>query len=115
MRGISWLAAKTGQLLKKDSAPWSKLVCAFIRAASRYTVTDSPNQYFSNTPHSRKNQGLTYRLYQTSRLFGNNGYLQVSCELLNERRREEISDNQQCVPYHEQYYPDTRRCYSPYL
>jgi hypothetical protein len=23
MRGISWLAAKTGQLLKKDSAPWS--------------------------------------------------------------------------------------------
>jgi hypothetical protein len=26
MRGISWLAAKTGQLLKKDAAPWSKLV-----------------------------------------------------------------------------------------
>jgi hypothetical protein len=24
MRGISLLAAKTGQLLKKDSAPWSK-------------------------------------------------------------------------------------------
>jgi hypothetical protein len=24
MRGISWLAATTGQLLKKDSAPWSK-------------------------------------------------------------------------------------------
>jgi hypothetical protein len=24
MRGISWLAVKTGQLLKKDSAPWSK-------------------------------------------------------------------------------------------
>jgi hypothetical protein len=24
MQGISWLAAKTGQLLKKDSAPWSK-------------------------------------------------------------------------------------------
>jgi DMSO reductase anchor subunit len=24
MRGISWLAAKTGQLLKKDFAPWSK-------------------------------------------------------------------------------------------
>jgi hypothetical protein len=24
MRGISWLAAKTGQLLKRDSAPWSK-------------------------------------------------------------------------------------------
>jgi hypothetical protein len=24
MRGIFWLAAKTGQLLKKDSAPWSK-------------------------------------------------------------------------------------------
>jgi hypothetical protein len=24
MRGISWLAAKTGQLLKKDSTPWSK-------------------------------------------------------------------------------------------
>jgi hypothetical protein len=24
MWGISWLAAKTGQLLKKDSAPWSK-------------------------------------------------------------------------------------------
>jgi hypothetical protein len=24
MRGISWLAAKTGQLLQKDSAPWSK-------------------------------------------------------------------------------------------
>jgi hypothetical protein len=23
MRGISWLAAKTGQLLKRDSAPWS--------------------------------------------------------------------------------------------
>jgi hypothetical protein len=22
--GISWLAAKTGQLLKRDSAPWSK-------------------------------------------------------------------------------------------
>jgi hypothetical protein len=26
MRGISWLAAKTGQFLKKDSAPWSKYV-----------------------------------------------------------------------------------------
>jgi hypothetical protein len=25
MRGISWLAAKTGQLLKKDSAPWSEV------------------------------------------------------------------------------------------
>jgi hypothetical protein len=25
MRGISWLAAKTGQLLKKDSAAWSKV------------------------------------------------------------------------------------------
>jgi hypothetical protein len=24
MRGISWLAAKTGQLLKMYSAPWSK-------------------------------------------------------------------------------------------
>jgi hypothetical protein len=24
MRGISWLAAKSGQLLKNDSAPWSK-------------------------------------------------------------------------------------------
>jgi hypothetical protein len=24
MRGISWLAATTGQLLKKDSAVWSK-------------------------------------------------------------------------------------------
>jgi hypothetical protein len=24
MRGISWLAAKTGQVLKNDSAPWSK-------------------------------------------------------------------------------------------
>jgi hypothetical protein len=24
MRGISWLAVKTGQLLKKDSVPWSK-------------------------------------------------------------------------------------------
>jgi hypothetical protein len=24
MRGISWLAAKTGQHIKKDSAPWSK-------------------------------------------------------------------------------------------
>jgi hypothetical protein len=24
IRGISWLAAKTGQLLKKDSAPWSE-------------------------------------------------------------------------------------------
>jgi hypothetical protein len=24
MRGISWIAAKTGQLLKKDLAPWSK-------------------------------------------------------------------------------------------
>jgi hypothetical protein len=24
MRGISWLAEKTGQLLKKDSAPWSE-------------------------------------------------------------------------------------------
>jgi hypothetical protein len=24
LRGVSWLAAKTGQLLKKDSAPWSK-------------------------------------------------------------------------------------------
>jgi hypothetical protein len=23
MRGISWLAAKTGQILNKDSAPWS--------------------------------------------------------------------------------------------
>jgi hypothetical protein len=23
MRGISWIAAKTGQLLKKDLAPWS--------------------------------------------------------------------------------------------
>jgi hypothetical protein len=26
MRGISWLAATTGQLLKKDSAPWSKFL-----------------------------------------------------------------------------------------
>jgi hypothetical protein len=26
VRGISWLAAKTGWLLKKDSAPWSKYV-----------------------------------------------------------------------------------------
>jgi hypothetical protein len=25
MRGISWLAATTGQLLKKDSAVWSKV------------------------------------------------------------------------------------------
>jgi hypothetical protein len=24
MRGISWLSAKTDQLLKKDFAPWSK-------------------------------------------------------------------------------------------
>jgi hypothetical protein len=24
MRGISWPAAKTGQLLKEDSTPWSK-------------------------------------------------------------------------------------------
>jgi hypothetical protein len=24
MRGISWLAAKTDQLLKKDFAPWGK-------------------------------------------------------------------------------------------
>jgi hypothetical protein len=24
MRGISWLSAKSGRLLKKDSAPWSK-------------------------------------------------------------------------------------------
>jgi hypothetical protein len=24
MRGISWLAARTGQLLKKDCASWSK-------------------------------------------------------------------------------------------
>jgi hypothetical protein len=24
MRGISWLAARTGQLLKRDSAPWSE-------------------------------------------------------------------------------------------
>jgi hypothetical protein len=29
MRGISWLAAKTGQLLKKDSAPWSKQALTF--------------------------------------------------------------------------------------
>jgi hypothetical protein len=26
MRGISWLAAKTGQLLKKDSAAWRNLI-----------------------------------------------------------------------------------------
>jgi hypothetical protein len=26
MRGISWLAAKTGQLLKKDCAVWGKYV-----------------------------------------------------------------------------------------
>jgi hypothetical protein len=26
-----------------------------------YTIADPPNQYFSNTPHSRKTQGLTYR------------------------------------------------------
>jgi hypothetical protein len=30
MRGISWLAAKTGQLLKKDSVPWSKKGYAYI-------------------------------------------------------------------------------------
>jgi hypothetical protein len=30
MRGISWLAATTGQLLKKDSAPWSKQVSIVI-------------------------------------------------------------------------------------
>jgi hypothetical protein len=26
LRGIFWLAAKTGQLLKKDSAAWSKYI-----------------------------------------------------------------------------------------
>jgi hypothetical protein len=30
MRGISWLAAKTGQLLKRDCAPWSKYVCMCV-------------------------------------------------------------------------------------
>jgi uncharacterized membrane protein SirB2 len=32
MRGISWLAVKTGQLLKRDSAPWSvsNLLCACV-------------------------------------------------------------------------------------
>jgi hypothetical protein len=29
MQGISGLAAKTGQLLKKDSAPWSKKVSKY--------------------------------------------------------------------------------------
>jgi hypothetical protein len=28
---ISWLAAKTGQLLKKDSAPWSKSVSNVLK------------------------------------------------------------------------------------
>jgi hypothetical protein len=30
MRGISWLAAKTGQLLKRDSAPWSKYIYIYV-------------------------------------------------------------------------------------
>jgi hypothetical protein len=30
MRGISWLAAKTGKLLKKDSAPWSKYIYVWL-------------------------------------------------------------------------------------
>jgi hypothetical protein len=30
MRGISWLAAKTGQLLKKDSAPWRRIIIIII-------------------------------------------------------------------------------------
>jgi hypothetical protein len=37
MRRISWLAAKTGQLLKKDSAPWSKLVSK-VRGDGAHTM-----------------------------------------------------------------------------
>jgi hypothetical protein len=38
MRGISWLAAKTGQLLKKDAAPWSNIAC--LGAAVRRLCVD---------------------------------------------------------------------------
>jgi hypothetical protein len=40
MRGISWLAAKTGQLLKKDSAPWSKY--NVIRVYIQLTISAGP-------------------------------------------------------------------------
>jgi hypothetical protein len=35
MRGIPWLAVKTGQLLKKDSAPWSKEYIYIYRERER--------------------------------------------------------------------------------
>jgi hypothetical protein len=38
MRGISWLAAKTGQLFKKDSAPWSKYIYSTVRSESRCAI-----------------------------------------------------------------------------
>jgi hypothetical protein len=47
MRGISWLAATTGQLLKKHSAPWSKKVfqdCFLLAAKRKYSPCGLGNQ-----------------------------------------------------------------------
>jgi hypothetical protein len=51
MRGISWLAAKTGQLLKKDSAPWSKKVST--KAFERYL----PKLFYSKGEGKRNDEG----------------------------------------------------------
>ena len=72
----------------------TKIYCVHLLVQLLYIVADSPNQYFSKTPHSRQTQGLTYRLYQTSWLFWYQWlYLQVSCELLNEKRTENVSES----------------------
>jgi hypothetical protein len=38
MRGISWLAAKTGQLLKKDCAVWDKVWASCNQMSSHILV-----------------------------------------------------------------------------
>jgi nicotinamide riboside kinase len=38
MQGISWLAARTGQLLKEDCAPWSKEVFRIFRTDAVKTI-----------------------------------------------------------------------------
>jgi hypothetical protein len=43
MLGISWLAAKTVQLLKKDSAPWSKEVSTTLILIETRSTRRMPN------------------------------------------------------------------------
>jgi hypothetical protein len=47
MRGISWLAAKTGQLLKRDTAPWSRYM-VYMNATMITTPTASTFAKFAN-------------------------------------------------------------------